>query len=974
MLKVEDCVRRLVLLIMCIGYVIGCNSVDNELKVSGISSLTVQRGRVVVIAADMYSINYNETKYADCLVYVTSTPTFSCGVISPDVFNYSSKPDLSYTHYGCDRETETIDLALSLTSSDHNVFTTEHFTIEVTVMSIAEPILTPSDKIIVPPDNRKALVSLKLSDNTDCEYAIVSPIELPYYGTISGPIKQWLACNSTQSVEYTLTQQHRWQHQPEDRIVIAIRSNGSISYEQMPVIINSLNDKNTTCILEEGVVNVTFNCYTPVNTKNLNAQNCPFPRDWKIQVTKRSRPLSAISLLTSYSQHLTAYTFTFGQLADGMVAYQRKTFSSTLYHYQYSVHDVYGRVIFNNSIVSSSTALAGQLVEIITNAGIDVMEGQSAVITSDVLEFLDHGCTTFTLSLVENPRHGYFRLVRTNAVVTRVTLQDLEEANVVFEHSGADSFEDRAIWEVQCSNNIVGTFVQPIRVMLSDDTPPYLKENIMLTVYTKGVVQLSSFHLQAVDVDSCDATVKYTILSTGGQFYGSKEDALGNNGTKITEFRQQDIDDGMVWYTPPEEISKPESDFVLFNVSDGSSPPNVLANQKLIINILISYECALCEDALDPQRLSDIPVVEIAGETNLSPVHFRPFTASHDWLNIYIIDPPQFGIIVPNNFTPEVLRDNAVVYRHNGVDRDCNDSFVFQMRNTTGGEAFGKVVVSVVKQNATRSVTLTVNPLEFSIIRPTFAANSIVIADSPVCTEHILFIIESLPESGKMYYNITDSFLTIGSWFSLKHLRDGLLTYHSTVNSTNRSEHTYNDSFSFSLQSPIGNLTANGEHLHIYPIMYNLSDPMVTLNNPKSLDHCSENEYLCYHNLSISNINVVSNVANDSELRIVVTDGPSCGRLILNNTKVSEFTVSQLKKNQVAYELNATFCTKHNYTDKFGFNIKIAGQATRADKIYLHFYWSYVMLDQPEIKMNETDEAFNVTVRLAAYNVLCSLL
>ena len=965
MLKVENCVRRLVLLVMCIGYTIGCKSANNELKVFGISSLTVQRGHAIVIAANTYSIIYNETKYADCLVYVTSTPTFSCGVISPDVFNYSSKPDLSYTHYGCDGDTETIDLALSLTSSDHNVFTTEHFTIEVTVMSIAEPILKPSDKIIVPPDNRKALVSLKLSDNLDCEYAIVSPIQLPYYGVVSGPIKQWLVCNSSQSMEYTLTQPHQWWHQPEDRIIIVIRNNGSISYEQMPVIINSLSDKNTTCMLEEGVVNVTFNCYTPINIKNLNAQNCSFPRDWKIQVTKRS--LSGISLLTSYSWHLTAHTFTFGQLADGMVAYQRKTFSSISrsYRYQYSIHDVYGRVILNNSIVSGDTALAGEHVEVITNAGINVVEGQSAVITIDVLEFLDHGCTTVSLSLVENPRHGYFRLARTNTVVTRITLRDIEEADVVFEHSGADNFGDRAVWEVHCSNNSIGTFVQPIQVMLRDDSPPYLKENSMLTVYTDSVVQLSPFHLQAVDVDSNDATIKYTILSTRGQFYGSKEDAFSNNGTRITEFRQRDIDDGKVWYRPPEEIIISESDFVLFNVSDESFPPNVLANQKLIINILISYECAFCEAALNPQRLSDIPVVEIASETILSPAHFSPFAASHDWLDIYIIDPPQFGVIIPNNFTSESLRDNAVIYRHNGVSHDCNDSFVFQIRNTTGGEVFGKIVVSVVKQNTTHNVTLTVNPSEFSIIRPTFAANSIVIADLPVCTEHILFIIETLPHSGKMYCNITDTFLTIGSWFSLKHLRDGLLTYHSNVNGNNQSKHTYNDSFSFSLQSPIGNLTANGHHLYIYPIMYNLSDPMVTLNNPKSLDYCSENEYLCYHNLSISNINVVSNIANDSELRIVVKDEPSCGRLILNNTKVSEFTVSQLKKKQVAYEFNATFCSKANYTDKFGFIIKIAGQATRAITNYLHLYWSYVMLDQPEIKINETDEAFNVTLRLA---------
>lgn len=979
MLRVQECVRGVLLVVICISYTTGCNSVDDQIKFIGSAPMTVQRGRSFVIAASTYNIIYNTSKY-DCLVYVTSTATFSCGTISPDVFNCDSRPDLLYTHYGCERNTESIDLAFSLTSSDHNVFMTEHFTIEVTVMSITDSILKPSDKIIVPPDTHKALVSLKLSDHLDCEYAIVSPIELPYYGIVTGPVKQWLPCNSSQSLEYSLNQHP--QNQPEDRIIVAIRTNGSISYEQIPVIISGSNDgRMTSCVLE-GVVLATFNCYTSVGVENLIAPNCSFPRDWRLHITKGR--FSFISLLTSFSPFLATSTFTFGQLQDGMVAYQRKSSSriQESHRYQYSVYDVYGRVIFNSSVVTESTALAGQHVQIITNTGIDVVEGQSAMVTIKVLDFIHHGCTNFTLYLVEAPRYGHFRSTRTNATLDNVTLHDLHETNVEFEHSGADNFGDRAIWEVQCSNSSIGQFVQPIRVIVKDDSPPYLRESSVLSVHSNSVLQLSQFHLQASDVDSCDTTLEYSITSASGRFYRSKEDALTDNGAGLIQFTQQDIDDGNIWYRPPGDISVPQNDIVLFNVSDDSTPPNVLPHQKLTINIVISYECAFCETVLDPERLSDIPVVEMAGETNLSAIHFSLFTeqfVSHGWLEFHIVDPPHFGDIIPNNFTLDSLRDNQVVYRHKGINHECNDSFVFQMRNTTGAKAFGRMVVSVVKQNTTRTVTLEVNPLEFSVIRPTFAAESIVITDAPVCIEHILFIIESLPEFGKLYCNISDSQLVIGSWFSLRHLKEGSLTYHTEV-SSNQANNIYNDSFSFSLHSPLGNLTTNGQHLTYYTITYNLSDPMVTLSSPTTLDRCSESEYLCYYNLTISNINVISNIANDSELRIVIKNGPSCGRLILNNTEVSEFTVSQLKKELIAYEFNATLCNNGNFTDNFGFIIEIAGHTASPVKNYLHLYWSYVMVDQPKIEINETDKTFNITVRLASpikYNcvylhVLCA--
>ena len=967
MLRVQECVKKVLLLVICIGCTIGCSSVDDTIKFTGKSPVTVQRGHSVVIAASAYNVLYNETKYDSCLVYITSTPTFSCGTISPDVFNYSTMPDLLYTHYGCERNMESFDLAFSLTSPDHNVFTTEHLTIMVTVMSIAEPILKPSDMIILPPDTLKAFVSLNLSDRLGCEYAIVSPVDLPYYGMVTGlAVRQWLPCSSNQSLEYTFNQStaypltHYQQYQPEDRVIVAIKNNDSITYEQIPVIIHRSNDRRMSCVLQEGEIPVAFNCYTSVTVHNLIAQNCSFSRDWKIHIT-RGR-YSAISPVTSHSS-----TFTFGQLQDGMVAYHRKSSSGAQnFRYQYSVYDVYGRVIFNGSVVTKSTALAGQYVQVALNTGIDVVEGQSATITDKKLDLIHHGYPDITLSLLEGPTHGYFRSASTNETVHEVTLQDLHSANIVFEHSGEDNFGDYVIWEVWSSNITLGQFLQPIRVIMKDNSPPYLSENSAISVYSNNTVQLSQFHLQARDVDSCDANLKYSIITARGHFYSSREDALANDGVRLTQFTQQEIDDGKVWYRPSENTELPHSDIVLFNVSDESPLPNVLPNQKLSIKVLISYECAFCEAVLDPDRLSIIPVVEVAGETNLSANHFSPFTehfVPYNQLEFHVVEPPQFGRVIPDNFTMDSLKKGKVVYRHEGVNDQCNDSFVFRVRNITGEELFGKMVVSVVEHNATRSVTLKVNPVEFSIIRPTLAADSIVITDAPVCTEHILFVIESLPESGKLYCNLRGMELKVGSWFGQKHVEDGLLSYHTTVVSSNQNESIYTDNFSFSLHSPLKNLTTNGQHVINYPITYNLLDPMMILNPPIIPDHCNENEFLCYYNLTVSNINVMSSIANDSELRIVIKDGPSCGRLIHGHAEVMEFTMLQVKMKQIVYEFNASLCNHGNYTDKFGFTVEIVNHPARPVKKYLHLLWSYVMVDQPKIEINETDQTFTITVR-----------
>ena len=965
----QMCIAKgLLLLLVCVNNVIGLCQ-PSQPKVTVPSSVTVKHGSTVNISSDSFRIIFSSSY--QCKIYFISTSTYSCGIVSPDVFDCNSFGHFSYTHYGCDKETENLDFAVYLISSNQTVLNTKYVSVKVKVEDDNNPVLPVFDKIIVPSDTMSVSIPLKLlAENLTCEYAIVSPMRLPYYGNVTGPTSLWLACNSSHTFEYSLHSDHR-PPQSEDRVVAAVRfANSNTRFVQIRVVIDHANNVESSCSNTQGVLPLSFSTYTPVNIEHL-LPNCSVAveRDWKVNITKSNHLV--IFAITSHGQHVSTDLFTIEQLQNGLV-----TLCTTMpvfpevpapSEHHYTIHDVYGRPIFNGSVITRWTPLETHLVQVSTNDGINVLEGQSVRVTSDILEFIVHNCSDLTISIIEPPKHGQFISAETNMTQTEFTITKDLRRNIIFNHSGDDNFADRAIWEIQCYGNNIGKFLQPIRVTVLDDSPPFLVSKSAMSVHAYEIVQISLIELQASDVDSCDIDIRYNISQSNGTLFSSKKEALNGSGNGLLEFTQSDIDSGNVWYRPPDDVTIMK-DIILFSLSDNSSPPNVLSNQQLKINILKPMNIpAALEMPLNSDSIMKMPVVEIGNVTLLLPIHFSWFTEQFSWLKITVVVPPESGNLSQYQFTLEDLNMNRIVYRHYGVEHSCKDNFIFQMSNSSGAQLFGKLVIAMVNLNMTHDVSLQVSPLGFSNIRPALATNSITVLDSPVCIDHLLFNIETAPRIGTLYINkslCSIRKLGSGSWFSLQDVRNGFVTYEHNSSHYNSSNSSYVDEFTFSLSSPVGRLTLNGDTTIRYSIVYTMVDPVVVLRSPSTLYPCHSSSNYCY-NLSSVNIDVKSQVANDSEIIIDVKGLPSYGRLMNTNGRQSNtFTMLELRNKEVIYEIDLSLWQNAISNDSFTFFVRVAAQRVKSQQSYvLTLMWNYIFMEEPKLEVNETDGEFSVTVR-----------
>jgi len=148
--------------------------------------------------------------------------------------------------------------------------------------------------------------------------------------------------------------------------------------------------------------------------------------------------------------------------------------------------------------------------------------------------------------------------------------------------------------------------------------------------------------------------------------------------------------------------------------------------------------------------------------------------------------------------------------------------------------------------------------------------------------------------------------------------------------------------------------------------VYTIVDPVVVLNSPTKLYpcHASRPHHYCY-NLSSANINVKSQVANDSEIIIDVEGLPSYGRLMNTDGRQSNtFTMLQLRKKLVIYEVDLNLWQNSISMDSFTFFVRVNAQRVKSQQSYtLTMMWNYMFLEESKLEVNETDGNFSVTVR-----------
>lgn len=216
-----------------------------------------------------------------------------------------------------------------------------------------------------------------------------------------------------------------------------------------------------------------------------------------------------------------------------------------------------------------------------SNKGLRLVEGQSRPITTENLVVVDSDNIDDVRIYVKGGlRHGRLEVNGRSAVMFSV--KDLEAGTVVYRHSDSDTSEDKIVFRISDGVHTVRTKF-PITILPKDDSPPYLINNVGLTLIEGGQVQISDAVLSAHDKDSDDTAITYVIKTypSGGEIV--KKYRPMTRGQAISKFTQQELSRGLIYYHHlGGEIF---SDSFEFRLHDDHEPPNKSGKYGVAITI-----------------------------------------------------------------------------------------------------------------------------------------------------------------------------------------------------------------------------------------------------------------------------------------------------------------------------------------------------------------------------------------------------
>ncbi|MFT7803878.1 FRAS1-related extracellular matrix protein 2-like [Arapaima gigas] len=235
------------------------------------------------------------------------------------------------------------------------------------------------------------------------------------------------------------------------------------------------------------------------------------------------------------------------------------------------------------------------------NTGQLLYEGQSRPLSSSHnLEISDEdNLSDVRVKVIDGLHHGELTVL--GARRQFFTLGDLDAGVVIYQHDGSDTYSDNIIFRMTDGKNEV-EFLFPITVVPTDDEPPILNTNTGLVLFKNQMILISSLTLSAVDIDSEDSTIRFTIqppFSTIGEVVLRQAEAPEDPSTwkfnandevyekVVTEWLQQDIIDGRIFYrhVGPHSPGTIMDQFV-FHVQDDNDPPNQSGDSTFIIRVL----------------------------------------------------------------------------------------------------------------------------------------------------------------------------------------------------------------------------------------------------------------------------------------------------------------------------------------------------------------------------------------------------
>ncbi|KAM3915026.1 FRAS1-related extracellular matrix protein 1-like [Leptodactylus fuscus] len=305
---------------------------------------------------------------------------------------------------------------------------------------------------------------------------------------------------------------------------------------------------------------------------------------------------------------------------------------------------------------------------LINNKGLQILEGEAIVITSDILQITDPDSPLEKLSYIitEYPQQGHLYLSGALLQQNYFTQMDINNLDLSYRHHGGSGGIDRFSFTATDDTNVGFLFngqlkensaVFVIQVNHVDKTPPKLvsKENPSVVETMKdgrSAIQITSRNLKASDIDSADEDLLYVILRSPR--FGHLENAKTGDHIGRT-FTQREINQRMIRYiiNPLFELNSDSFEFEISDPTGNKISPEILELSWSVLELAESYY-RICENAgtlalkvirrgssKDPAFVG-IKVQEISARlgqdfthTSASLVQFDPGVFTKSW-NIYI--------------------------------------------------------------------------------------------------------------------------------------------------------------------------------------------------------------------------------------------------------------------------------------------------------------------------------------------------
>ncbi|XP_066304374.1 extracellular matrix organizing protein FRAS1-like [Branchiostoma lanceolatum] len=381
----------------------------------------------------------------------------------------------------------------------------------------------------------------------------------------------------------------------------------------------------------------------------------------------------------------TGGTFSYAELTAGLVRFQHLRSQQMRGSVSLQVSD---RQLVSVPVRVDIRAVSQAAPRLVRNRPLVVEEGGAGEITTATnLDIQDEdNPEDVVITRVQGPAHG--RLAsRNEQQLDTFTLAELHAGSIRYVHDGSETQSDVVLLQVSDGFNLVNILFN-IQIRPQDNAGPLLLANTVAHVQEGQMVQISSNMLLATDVDTPDNQLVYRLTPPAGNPQqgelllvlpvladgpptGWQSSEGGRMETKVSQFRQSDIDQGHLWYR--HSGSETTRDFFKFQVTDSAEPPNVLEDQEFNIQILPSDD--------EPPRVAPgvampLGITAIADQiTTITAAHLAYIDLDSDARDLqYQVTktfPTEFGMLehadrpyVPlQSFTQAELEAGKVIYR-----------------------------------------------------------------------------------------------------------------------------------------------------------------------------------------------------------------------------------------------------------------------------------------------------------------------